>query len=963
MTDKLRSPSPESERGRGEGTPMQDMARGRERTPSPRLRGEGWGEGPGEFAPPAPHPLGGACPWACRRQDPRGESASPRLAGRGVSRRAFLAGTAALAALGPRRAALAATEAETESHGLSTFGELKYPADFKHFDYVNPEAPKGGTLALQIKRGAGNQNFDTFNTLNVFVLKGDGAAGMDATFDSLMAGSGDEPGRALRPPRPQGALVGRQAHLPLPAASRSAVPRRIAGDGAGRRLLDQHPEGQGPPELSLGAERGLGGRGRVRRRPQGPAVAETQPRPAPHRRRQLPVFSEAYWRDRDFEASTLEPPLGSGPYKVGRFEQGRFIEFDRVPDYWGRDLPVNLGQNNFDQRALRVFPRPAGRLRGVQVRRHQLPRGVHLPDLGDRLRLPGLPRGPRQARGHRPRRRRSDARLVLQHPPRDVQGPRASARRSGSPSISNGRTRTSCSASTTALHSFFENSDMKAVGPPAPEELALLEPFRGKVPDEVFGEPYVPPVSDGSGSDRNLLRRADALLREAGCKRDGTVLKLPDGKPFEIEFLDYQASLQPHTQPFQANLKRLGIEARSRIVDAAQYQRRMEDFDFDMASMALGGAMTPGDALRIVFSSEAAATPGSRNIAGIADPAVDALIGEIAQADSRAKLNVAPRARPLLRAGATDPDVAARLAYWDMLGPRRWIRRAPGPGDDRSDRQLIGTMLSRAPERSATPTSYDGSGAPARPASVPYASPRGQDAVRDCDTAASPRSPAPSVERPDGMPAYIARRVLLMIPTLFGIMLFSFIIVQFAPGGPVERIIAQLQGNDSGASARISGGGRRPRGRRRGAAQGTAARTRRRRATAARRGSTRSSSSSSRSSSASTSRRIERFCQDDVGLRPLRFRQELFPRRLGAAADPREAAGVDLARPVDDAAVLRDLDPARHPQGGADGSALRHLDLGRRHRRLRHPGLPVRDPAHRALRRRLVLADSSRCAA
>ena len=142
---------------------------------------------------------------------------------------------------------------------------------------------------------------------------------------------------------------------------------------------------------------------------------------------------------------------------------------------------------------------------------------------------------------------------------------------------------------------------MKAVGPPAPEELRLLEPFRGKVPDEVFGEPYLPPVSDGSGSDRNLLRRADELLREAGCKREGTVLKLPDGKPFEIEFLDYQASLQPHTQPFQANLKRLGIEARSRIVDAAQYRRRMDGFRLRHGLEALGGAMTPGDALRIVL--------------------------------------------------------------------------------------------------------------------------------------------------------------------------------------------------------------------------------------------------------------------------------------------------------------------------------------------------------------------------
>jgi microcin C transport system substrate-binding protein len=222
------------------------------------------------------------------------------------------------------------------------------------------------------------------------------------------------------------------------------------------------------------------------------------------------------------------------------------------------------------------------------------------------------------------------------------------------------------------LHSYFENSEMKAAGTPGPEELALLEPFRGKVPDEVFGEPFVPPVSDGSGSDRNLLRRADALLREAGCKREGNVLRLPGGKPFEIEFLDYQAALQPHTQPYQANLKRLGIEARSRIVDAAQYRRRLEEFDFDMTTMALGGSMTPGDALRVVFGSQAAATPGSRNIAGVADPAVDALVSAVALADTRAKLDVAARALDrLLRAGRYMVPMWYRsddwVAYWDMF--------------------------------------------------------------------------------------------------------------------------------------------------------------------------------------------------------------------------------------------------------------------------------------------------------
>ncbi|MFL5138502.1 MAG: ABC transporter substrate-binding protein, partial [Microvirga sp.] len=289
---------------------MQDMARGRERTPSPRLRGEGWGEGPEEFAPPAPHPLGGACPWACRRQDPRGESASPRFAGRGVSRRALLAGTVALAALGPRRDALSATDAETESHGLSTFGELKYPADFKHFDYVNPDAPKGGTLALQIKRGAGNQNFDTFNTLNIIVLKGDGAAGMDATFDSLMAGSGDDPD----------GLYGLLAHKVRWSADKltyrfllrpearfhdgSRVTARDAAFSINILKTKGHPSYRSVLSEVLAAEA------------ESDDVLKVQLSPKRSRDLHLivggnPVFSEAYWRDRDFEASTLEPPLAS----------------------------------------------------------------------------------------------------------------------------------------------------------------------------------------------------------------------------------------------------------------------------------------------------------------------------------------------------------------------------------------------------------------------------------------------------------------------------------------------------------------------------------------------------------------------------------------------------------------------------------------------------------------------------
>jgi microcin C transport system substrate-binding protein len=235
--------------------------------------------------------------------------------------------------------------------------------------------------------------------------------------------------------------------------------------------------------------------------------------------------------------------------------------------------------------------------------------------------------------------------------------------------------------------SFFENSDMKAVGKPSPEELALLEPYRDRLPPAVFGEPPMPPVSDGSGQDRQLLRRADELLRAAGCKREGGVLKLPNGQPFTIEFLDFQAALQPHTQPFQANLKRLGIDARSRIVDAAQYQRRMDEYDFDMSSRALVGVSTPGDSLRVVYGSEAAKTPGTRNIAGISHPAVDALIERISDAKTRPELNIACRAQDrVLRAGHYWVPMWYKasdwIAYWDQFSrpetKPRFATGAPG---------------------------------------------------------------------------------------------------------------------------------------------------------------------------------------------------------------------------------------------------------------------------------------------
>lgn len=586
------------------------------------------------------------------------------------TRRSVLLGGAATALLASRSGTGPACAEDGEVHGMSSFGDLKYAPDFKHFDYVNPAAPKGGTLAIQLRQGIGNQNFDTFNTLNVFVLRGDGAAGMTSTFDSLMAASGDEPDALY-------GLVARAVRISDDKLTYRFLLRPEARFHDGSRLTAKDAafslailKEKGHPTFRLlltqleAAEA------------EGDDILRVQL--SPQRSRDLhlviagmPIFSQAYWQGRDFEASTLEAPLGSGPYKVGHFEQGRFIEFERVADYWAKDLPVNVGQNNFDRIRYEYF-----RDRIVSFEAFKNGTLNFNEEFTSRTWATGYD-FPAFREG------RVKKEEIPNDAPSPIQGWYFNTRRDA---FKDPRIREAVGlafdfewtnanimyGSYRRLTSYFENSDMMASGKPTEAELALLAPFRDKLHPSVFGEPYTPPVSDGSGQDRRLLRRADELLRDAGCKREGGVLKLPNGQPFTIEFLDFQAALQPHTQPFQSNLKRLGIDAQSRIVDAAQYQRRIEGYDFDVTSRALSGSSTPGDSLRVVYGSQAGRAPGSYNIAGIDNPAVDALIELIGSAKTRQDLVTACRALDrVLRAGHYWVPMWFKpsqwFAYWDMF--------------------------------------------------------------------------------------------------------------------------------------------------------------------------------------------------------------------------------------------------------------------------------------------------------
>jgi microcin C transport system substrate-binding protein len=558
---------------------------------------------------------------------------------------------------------------ETESHGLSIFGDLKYAPDFKLFNYVRADAPKGGAMALQISSLSGNQTFDTFNTFNTFVLKGDGAAGMGLTYDSLMA-------RALDEPDAMYGLVARSVKASADGLTYRFRLRPEARFHDGSRLTAHDVaftiailKEKGHPTYSQALRFVVGASA------EGDDVvridfAPERSRDLPLQVASMPILSRAYWSGRDFEASTMEPPLGSGPYKVARFESGRFVAYERVKDWWAASLPVNVGQHNLDELRYEYF-------RDRQVAFEAFKAGVFTWREEFTARLWATGYDVPAVREGRIRRE-----TLPDGTPSGMQGWFFNLRRPkfADPLIRaaiglafdfEATNRNIMYGAYTRTASYFENSPFKAEGRPGPEELELLEPLRGKVSDEVFGEPFVPPPSDGSGQDRTLLRRANELLTAAGCKRDNGVLRVPNGEPLTIEFLDYDPVLQPHTLPFIANLGRLGIQATSRIVDASQYQRRTEDFDFDMTVRRYSHASTPGEALRQIFGSRAASVRGSPNLAGIADPAVDALVQAALSATSRAALTTACRALDrVLRAGRYWVPMwykgSHTLAYWDM---------------------------------------------------------------------------------------------------------------------------------------------------------------------------------------------------------------------------------------------------------------------------------------------------------
>lgn len=602
-----------------------------------------------------------------------------------MTRRRALAALSSLAGLVTPgwaiRAAYAAPEpGEVESRGLSIFGDFSEPPDFRSFAYVNVDAPKGGTLTVQPTVNS-NGAFDSFNP---FILRGNPAAGAAMIYDSLMVESLDERDVAY-------GLVAEKVRISADRLTYTFFLRKEARFHDGSPLTAHDAafslniiKTEGSPvysQLLLDLESAV-------------AVADDilVVKLAPTRSRKLPlivagmpIFSKAYYTAHKFNESSLEPPLGSSGYKIGKFEAGRYISLVRVADYWGKDLPVNVGQGNFDvvryeyygdlNVAFEAFKSGAISVHEEFVSANWA-KGYDFPAVRDG---------------------RIKRELIPDHNMSGMQGWHFNTRRAKfkDPRIrealgyafdfewSNQNLFYGAYKRTT---SYFENSDLKAEGPPSAEELALLEPFRDRLPREVFGEPFRPPVSDGSGQDRNLLRKATELLLAAGCTRKNGVMLLPDGEPLEFEFLEHQQSLEKLILPFIKNLKLIGVNASLRFVDSAQWKRRLDDYDFDVMSIRFIVVYTPGDDLRAFIGSKAATTPGSQNYAGVADPVVDALIEKAAAANSRAELRTVIHAldRVLIAGRYWIPHYymgAFRVAYWDAFGrPERAPRFDPGIG-------------------------------------------------------------------------------------------------------------------------------------------------------------------------------------------------------------------------------------------------------------------------------------------
>ena len=556
--------------------------------------------------------------------------------------------------------------AET-SHGLAMHGDLKYPAGFKNFEYTNPAAPKGGTVRLNA--------VGTFDSFNSFIVKGNGAAGLGFIYDNLMHGSADE---AFS----QYGQLAESIEVPKDRSWAAFTLRAEAKwhDGKPVSVADviwtfNTLTTKGTPFYRFYY-------GNVA------DVVQTGPRTVrfnfkPGENRELPlilgqltILPKHYWQNRDFTKTTLEPPLGSGPYKIESFEAGRSITYTRIKDWWGENIPVNRGQYNFDTIRYDYYRDSTVALLAFKGGEYDYRAENSSKAWATAYKTPNVEKGliRKVEINHN---RSSGMQAFVMNTRRDLFKDRRVRKAFAYGFDFEWSNKNLFYGQYSRTRSYFDNSELAATGVPEGDELKLLEPYRGRIPDEVFSQSYNPPKNDGSGNVRRNLRSGGRLLTEAGWRiKDNKRVHEKTGKPLEFEVLLVSPLFERIVLPFAKNLEKLGVAVRVRTVDPSQYRRRIDTFDFDVIVGGAGQSLSPGNEQRSYWGSTAADIEGGRNTIGIKDPVIDELIEKVIAAPDRKALVASVKAldRVLQWGHWVIPHWHAkydRVAYWDKFGRPR----------------------------------------------------------------------------------------------------------------------------------------------------------------------------------------------------------------------------------------------------------------------------------------------------
>jgi microcin C transport system substrate-binding protein len=557
-----------------------------------------------------------------------------------------------------------AASAGEPSHGLALYGDLKYQSGFTHYDYADPDAPKGGTLSLSAE--------GTFDNLNPFILKGVAAAGAGDLFESLLEGSADEPDSAY-------GLIAERVTL---APDRSSVaftlrPEARWHDGSPITAEDvvfsfETLTTKGHPSFRIIYANVIGAEA-LSEREVVFHLRATENRKLPLLVATMPVISKAYYSANEFDRTTLEPPMGSGPYRVDKVEPGRSIRYRRDPDYWGAYLPLKAGRHNFDVIRYDYYRDRTVMVEALKAAAYEYHEEFTSKTWSTAYDIAAVDEGWMVKE------------VLPDNTPSGVQAFFINTRRA---KFQDPRVRLALSYAFDfewtnknifyglydRMASYFENSELAARGQPSAAELALLEPYRDMLPEAVFAKAFEPPRADGEGGIRRSLRQAQRLLNEAGwVLRDGVLVHGESGEPLSVEFLYFLRTFERVIGPYVRNLERLGIETTMRLVDVPQYQRRLEEFDFDLTTQRYVQFLSPSSELRDYFGSANADQIGSRNLAGIEDPAVDDLIDKVLAAPDRESMTTAVRAldRVLLWGHYMVPQWYKgehHLIYWNKFG-------------------------------------------------------------------------------------------------------------------------------------------------------------------------------------------------------------------------------------------------------------------------------------------------------